>query len=126
VEVIPKDIDKRLRKNDVNVYTVEISIPTETSFLRAADAAGFEFHNGKWFTRGRTRGGATLIATDAWSGVRGTASSACYHERGGRAGLCEYSVLIVEDDEENMWTMEAAPQGEDVFNLVLKTFKFVK
>ena len=78
-----------MKEYDVNLHTLVVDVQSG-AFLRIASKAGFDFDRGQWITRGRMDqpGYATVINTDKWSGVRGTATIGCYHTgtEGGYAG----------------------------------------
>ncbi len=127
-QVRPLDFKKRMAENDVDIYTLTVSVPGGGTFLDAANRSGFDFYGGKWVTRGRLghRGSASIFVTTQWSGVRGKADVGCHHEHGGYAGLCEFERVVVQNLDEDMWVMEGGPQTGQVFERVLATFRFAR
>jgi hypothetical protein len=126
VQIRPKDFAARMAKYDVDLHTVYVSVPGGGTFLNAASSSGFDFYRGHWATTGRQNihGEATVVNGDRWSGVKGTATVGCHHEHGGYAGLCEFERAVLEDKDENIWTIEGGPQTSATFEMVLATFKF--
>jgi len=126
VRIRPNDFTKRIAKNDVDIYTVTVSVPGGGTFLDAASRNGFDFYKGEWVTVGRqgSRGEASVINTPEWSGLRGTADVGCHHEHGGYAGLCEFERLVVQNSAGNIWDMEGGPKTSETLKMVLSTFRF--
>ena len=104
----------------------------DRDFLRVANEAGFDFDFGQWITRGRMGqpGYATVINTDKWSGVRGTATVGCYHTgtEGGYAVLCEFERLAVREPNflGNVLLMSGGPQTGDSFEMIFNSFELEK
>jgi hypothetical protein len=124
VQLRPKDFADRTAEYDVDVYTLELSAPGSGTFLDAANSSGFDFYKGQWVTRGRhgARDEATVINDERWSGLKGVALVGCHHEHDGYAGLCELARLVLQDERENIWTMEGGPQTEEVFEMIFSSF----
>jgi hypothetical protein len=115
-----------MSEDDVDVYTIDLTRANSGTFLDAAGDAGFDFYNGAWVTVGRhgIRGKAEVVKLDRWSGLRGSATIGCYHEHGGYAGLCDFDRLVLEDGDDNIWSMEGRPQASEAFEVILRSFKF--
>jgi len=47
------------------------------------------------------------------------------HTAGGNAGLCEEPVLVLRDDDDNVWSMRGGPQSGPLFDVILATFRFI-
>lgn len=125
VEVRPRDLAKRMEKDDVDRYTIRVSVPAGGSFLSAADEY-FAFRKGRWITEGRQglEDGAEVVNYGVWSGLRGSATVGCFHEGGGYAGLCDSPRAVLEDDFENVWIIEGGGWSYPAFDMILHTFKF--
>jgi hypothetical protein len=126
VQLRPRDFADRMKARDVDVYTLDVGLE-RGKFLAVAANSSFDFFRGEWVTLGRLgmRTGAEVVTTDRWHGLRGVAVVSCFHEAGGNAGLCEEPVLLLRDDDENVWSMRGGPQSGDVFDVILATFRFV-
>jgi len=77
--------------------------------------------------RGRLgmRTDAEVVTMGQWHGVRGDAVVSCFHTAGGNAGLCEEPVLVLRDDDDNVWSMRGGPQSGPLFDVILATFRFI-
>jgi hypothetical protein len=126
VRLHPRDFGDRMKERDVDVYTLEVG-PERGEFLAVAARNFFDFFGGRWVMRGRLgmRSDAEVVTTGQWSGVRGIAVVSCFQTAGGNAGLCEEPVLLLRDDEDNVWSMRGGPQSGPVFDVILATFRFV-
>jgi hypothetical protein len=127
VQLRPRDFSNRMKKRDVDLYTVEVNL-LGGDFLAAAAAEHFDFVRGKWVVLGR-QGAATdaeVVLSERWHGLRGLAATGCHYESGGYAGLCEQSVVLLRDDKDNMWSMTGGPQSTDAFEAILATLRFVE
>ena len=126
VRLRPTDFAARVKEDDVDVFTLEVGRDS-SDFLQAA-GQGFDFIDGKWVTLGRANTEATVVLTEHWSGLRGTAASGCSRQSDGAyAGLCDRDVLVLRDrDTDDVWSMVSAPQAGAVFRSILATFKFTK
>lgn len=125
VTLRPHNFKEFMEKFDVDVYTLVVSMKFG-GFLRAADRAGFDFHDGELVMAccvGMTDE-AKVIKTEKWSGVRGIATMRCHHEKGGYAGLCEFERLVVRDANDRILTMDGGPQTDAAFEPVFSTFSF--
>jgi hypothetical protein len=126
VRLRPRDFAEQMKNLDVDTYTVEVA-RERGEFLEAAARHNFDFVKGEWVIRGRLGqpSKVDVVVTDQWSGLKGDASVGYYHEGGGYAGLGDWFSLVLEDDQGRVWGMTASAQGEDTFNKILATFRFV-
>ena len=126
VRLRPRDFVDRMKERDVDVYTVDVR-SERGEFLAVAARNFFDFYRGKWVMRGRLgmRTDAEVVMMGQWHGVRGDAVVSCFHTAGGNAGLCEEPVLVLRDDDDNVWSMRGGPQSGPLFDVILATFRFV-
>ena len=126
VRLRPRDFVDRMKERDVDVYTVDVG-SERGEFLAVAARNFFDFYRGKWVMRGRLgmRTDAEVVTMGQWHGVRGDAVVSCFHTAGGNAGLCEEPVLVLRDDDDNVWSMRGGPQSGPLFDVILATFRFV-
>jgi hypothetical protein len=126
VRLRPRDFVDRMKEHDVDIYTLEVG-PERGEFLAVAARNLFDFFRGRWVMRGRLgmRTDAEVVTTDRWHGVRGIALVGCFRTAGGNAGLCEEPVLVLRDDDDNVWSMRGGPQSGPIFDMILATFRFV-
>jgi hypothetical protein len=115
-----------MMERGVDVYTLEVG-PERGEFLAVAARNFFDFSRGQWVIRGRLgmRTDAEVVTMGQWNGVRGIAVVSCFYRAGGNAGLCEEPVLVLRDDEDNVWSMRGGPQSGPIFDVILATFRFV-
>ena len=126
VRLRPRDFVDRMKERDVDVYTVDVG-SERGEFLAVAARNFFDFYRGKWVMRGRLgmRTDAEVVTMGQWQGVRGDAVVSCFHTVGGNAGLCDEPVLVLRDDDDNVWSMRVGPQSGPLFDVILATFRFV-
>ena len=126
VRLRPRDFEDRMKERDVDVYTVEVG-PERGEFLAVAARNFFDFYRGKWVMRGRLgmRTDAEVVTVGRWHGVKGDAVVSCFHTDGGNAGLCEEPVLVLRDDDDNVWSMRGGPQSGPLVDVIFATFRFV-
>ena len=126
VRLRPRDFVNRMNERDVDVYTLEVS-PERGEFLEVAARNFFDFYRGNWVMRGRLgmRSVAEVVTIGQWHGVRGEAVVSCFDVAGGNAGLCEEPVLVLRDEDDNVWSMRGGPQSGPAFDMILATFRFV-
>jgi hypothetical protein len=126
VRLRPRNFVDRMKGRDVDVYTIDVG-SERGEFLAVAARNFFDFYGGKWVMRGRLgmRTDAEVITMGQWHGLRGDAVVSCFHTAGGNAGMCEEPVLVLRDDEDNVWSMRGGPQSGPIFDVILATFRFV-
>jgi len=126
VRLRPRDFVDRMKERDVDVYTVEVG-PERGEFLAVAARNFFDFYRGRWVIRGRLgmRTDAEVVTMGRWHGVKGDAVVSCFHTDGGNAGLCEEPVLVLRDDDDNVWSMRGGPQSGPLVDVIFATFRFV-
>lgn len=67
---------------------------------------------------------ATVIDTDTWSGVRGVSATGCYFEKGGYAGMCAASRLVISNDDGRVLILHGGPNSDRTFEMIFETFRF--
>ena len=114
-----------MKEYNVDVYTLELGLETG-DFLAVAANNAFDFVRGKWVTLGRQgmHTDAEVVLTERWHGLRGASTAGCYHESGGYAGLCEQVLVVLRDENDNIWSMTGGPQSDSVFEAILASFRF--
>ena len=124
VEVKPSDLEERLATNDIDVYTIRVSLLRPSRFLDVAQKY-FTFRHGRWYIEGRSGvlDEATVIQGEPWSGLEGVATGGCSSTSGGYAGLCEVPFILMDDEKENIWMMEGGAQSSPAFDLIKKTLR---
>ena len=127
VQLRPRDFAERMKKRDVDLYTLDVTLESG-SFAAAADKNGFDFVRGKWVVLGRhgIPSDAEVFVTKQWYGLRADATVGCMSESQGYAGLCNQPVVLLRDDNDNMWSMRGGPQSQDAFDAILATLRFVE
>ena len=125
VKLRPQNYTERMKDYDVDLYTLDVGIEKGEFLTVAAEHFfDFDFAMGYWISV-TTREPADVVHTQRWRGLNRTVSGNCYHESGGNAGLCEGPVLVLRDDDDRLWSMRATgPDLDDVWDMVLATFRF--
>ena len=126
VQLRPGDFAERMKERDVDLYTLDVTLEFG-GFAAAADKNGFDFVRGKWVVLGRhgIKSDAEVVVTTQWYGLRGDATVGCFSESQGYAGFCDQPVVVLRDDNDNMWSMRGGPQSQDAFDGILTTLRFV-
>lgn len=130
VSIAPADLEKRLAENDVDVWTIHLSLDPGL-FLRAAMDKGFDFSQGHWGLEGLNDffGDAAVFHEPPWWGLRGSSDARCYHRNGGNAGSCGRVAVVaqsgnVHTGDARILELEGHSSSRDVLELILKTFRF--
>jgi hypothetical protein len=130
VSIAPADLEKRLAENDVDVWTIHLSLDPGL-FLRAAMDTGFDFSEGQWEVEGfdSFNGDATIFHEAPWWGLRGTSGVRCYHHTGGNAGFCQRVAVVaqsgnVHNGDARILKLTGFRQSRQMLDLILKTFRF--
>jgi hypothetical protein len=130
VSIAPADVETRLAENDVDVWTIHLSLDPGL-FLRAAMDAGFDFSEGRWVVEGFDffNGDATIFHEAPWWGVRGASSVGCSHRMGGNAGFCQRVAVVAQSGnahtgDARILKLTGFRQSRQTLDLILQTFRF--
>lgn len=130
VIVTPENLETRLRGDDVDVWSITISVRTG-KLLRTAADAGFDFVNGRWVMEGFDfmYGDAESFQKSPWWGLRGASDVREYHRTGGNAGFRRRVVIVaqsatVRTGDPRILVLEGFRQSQPVMEEILSTFRF--
>jgi hypothetical protein len=56
--------------------------------------------------------------------LKGFVDVRCYHEHGSYAGICKSARTVLQDENDNIWTMDGRGGSGRVFEMILSGFKF--
>jgi hypothetical protein len=105
---------KQLTAENGGIYLYGFTVEVKAGQFEHAlqKGGGFEQDQGKWYVLGRQgiRSAAREVRGRGWRGVRGTATTGCFREGGGYAGLCEVDAALIGGEK---WSasMYARPQS---------------
>ena len=119
-ELLP---DSVAQARDSIYYLVSVA-RMKTGFAESAELASFERRANGWVTVGRMGmvGPAQPISRGGLHGVKGTVTFGLFDEHG-YAGLAEGSRAVVCRGERCL-VLDAAPQADDAFDLILASVRF--
>ena len=128
--VSPRNLDQRLKDDDVDVWTFSIHVELE-NFLDAAGEAGFEFVHGKWALGGfdDINGPAAPFEMPPWWGVRGVSDVRTYHPQGGNAGFRQRLAIVAQsgtlrEGDPRIVTINGYVQSTKTIDRVLRSLRF--
>lgn len=126
IRVKPKDLARRLKDYNVDIYSVEIYVDA-LDYAAAMANQGFERRDNGWVVvYGLTPPApADEISSPEWIGAKVATSGRCYHEGGGYAGQCDIYLAVLNNRSRISATITGQSQSEDAFNLIIKSLKLI-
>lgn len=126
IRVKPKDLARRMKDYNVDIYSVEIYVDA-LAYEAAMANQGFQRKGTGWVVAyGLTPPApADEISSPEWIGAKAATSGRCHHEGGGYAGQCDIYLAVLNNRSRVSATITGQAQSEDAFNVIIKSLKFI-